>query len=109
LVAKESASWVGILEGIPGENLYSNGALPAAPIEPEAELLEGYYTHPEFFLMPRRIYEGKVNFPEDFTDPIRLFTLFYPREYVEILVRSTNKYVEQEMELERRGNSELFF
>jgi hypothetical protein len=109
LVAKESASWVGILEGTLGENPYSNGALPAAPIEPEAESLEGYYTHPEFSPMPRRIHEGKVNLPEDLTDPIRLFTLFYPREHVETLVRSTNKYAEEEMELERREDSELPF
>jgi hypothetical protein len=59
--------------------------------------------------MPRRIYERKVNLPEDFTNLIHLFTLFYPRKYVETFVRSTNKYAEKEIKLERRRDSELFF
>jgi len=57
--------------------------------------------------MPRRIHEEKVNLPEDLTDPIRLFTLFYPHSLVETFVRATNKYAEEEIELERRGVSEL--
>ena len=110
LVAKEYASWDDIpLEGAPGENPYTEGILPAAPLDPEAESMEGYYAHPEFSPMPRRIHKGQVNLPEDLTDPIDLFTLFYPREHIEIFVHSTNKYAEEKMELERRGDSELSF
>jgi hypothetical protein len=103
----QSASWEGILDGTSGENPYEEGALPAAPPEPEAENMEEYYTHPKFSPMPRAIHEGQVNLPEDLTDPLALFTLFYPREHVEIFVRSTNKYAEEERELERKGDSLL--
>jgi hypothetical protein len=85
MIAKSHASWDDPLKGIPGQNSYSSGALPAAP----------------------PIHERQVNLPEDLTDPIRLFTLFFPREHVETFVRSTNKYAEEKMELERKGDSEL--
>jgi hypothetical protein len=113
MLAKPTASWdnddnlLKSLEGIPGNNPFANGALPAAPPIPEAVTMEGYYTHPEFSPMPRRIHEGKVNLPENLTDPIRLFTFFYPHSLVETFVRATNKYAEKKIELERRGVSEL--
>jgi hypothetical protein len=108
LIAKSKASWDNLpLEGTPGKNPYADGALPAAPPIPEAESMEGYYTHPKFFLMPRRIHEGQVNLPADLTDPICLFTLFYSLEHVETFVHSTNQYAEEELKLERRGDSEL--
>jgi len=44
------------VEGVPGNNLYVDGALPAASLKPEAETLAGYYKHPEFTLMFRVIY-----------------------------------------------------
>jgi hypothetical protein len=110
MIAKPTATWDDLddsLEGIPGDNLYANGALPAAPPISEAVSMKGYYTHPKFSLMLRRIHEGKVNFPEDFTDLIRLFTLFYLYTLVETFIRATNKYAEEEAELERRGDPEL--
>jgi hypothetical protein len=113
MLAKPTANWnddnnlLKSLESIPGNNPFANGALPAAPPIPKAITMEGYYTHPEFSPMFRRIHERKVNLPEDLTDPIRLFTLFYLYSLVETFVRATNKYAEKEIELERRGVSEL--
>jgi hypothetical protein len=108
MIAKSHAFWDNSLEGIPGQNLYFSGALPAASLIPEVIFMENYYTHPKFFLISRRIHEGQVNLPEDFTDSIRLFTLFFSREHVETSVRLINKYAEEEMEFERKGDSELF-
>lgn len=109
LVAKQYASWdeadMEPLEGISGENSYADGALPAAPLEPEGVTLDGYYSHLEFTPMPRTIHEGQVNLPADLTDPLTLFTIFFSYEHVETFVRSTNKYAEEETELERRGHS----
>jgi hypothetical protein len=57
------------VEGTPGDNSYADGALPAAPLEPNAESIEGYYSHPKFEPMPRAIYQAQVNFPADLTTP----------------------------------------
>jgi hypothetical protein len=57
LVVKAYASWDDIaVEGTPGDNPYADGALPAASLEPEAEPMDGYYSYPEFTLMPRAIH-----------------------------------------------------
>jgi hypothetical protein len=114
MLAKPTASWnddnnlLGSLKDIPGNNPFANEVLPAAPPIPKAVIMKGYYTYPKFFLMPRRIHEGKVNLPKDLTDPIRLFTLFYLHSLVETFVRATNKYAKKEIELERKGASEFF-
>jgi hypothetical protein len=112
MLAKPTASWdnddlLKPLESIPDNNPFANGALPAAPPIPKAVTMKGYYTHPEFSPIPRRIHEGEVNLPGNLTDPIRLFTLFYPRSLMETFVRAINKYAEEEIELERREISEF--
>jgi hypothetical protein len=89
-----------------GESVAKN-ALPAAPLEPETETLEKYYTHPKFSPIPRRIHKRQINLPENFTDFILLFILFYPFEHVETFVYSTNQYAEEKMELERKEDSSL--
>jgi hypothetical protein len=55
--------------------------------------------------MPRIIHNGQINFPADFTDSLILFTMFFFYEHMETFVRLINKYVEKEMEFERRGYS----
>jgi hypothetical protein len=95
------------LKGIPGNNPFANKTFPATPLIPETVIMEKYYTHPEFSLMPRRIHEKRMNLPENLTDPIRLFTLFYPHSFMETFVRATNKYAKKEIKLERKKISEL--
>ncbi len=69
--------------------------------------MTGYYTYPEFSLMPRTNYEAKINLPKDLTNPLGLFTLFYPFEYMEIFVWSTNQYAEKKIKLELKKNTSL--
>jgi hypothetical protein len=108
LVAKEYASWDDTpVEGTPGDNPYADGALSAVPLEPNAESIEGYYSHPKFEPMPRAIHQAQVNLPAHLTDPLALFTMFYPQEHVKTFVRSTNEHAKEEMELERREDSSL--
>jgi len=64
------------VEGVLGDNLYANDALPAVSLKSEAETLAEYYKHPEFILMSRAIYTAQVNFPADLTDFLRLFIIF---------------------------------
>jgi hypothetical protein len=79
-------------------SLYVNGEISSAPSEPEPELLEGYYSYPEFSPMPRTNYAARVNFPEDLTLLIEFFEQFFPREQVEGFVTAINKYVRQEIQ-----------
>jgi hypothetical protein len=107
LVSKQYASWdeAGMepLKGTPGENPYADGALPPAPVDPEEVTLDKYYSHPKFTPMPRVIHERQVNLSADLTDPFTLFIMFFSYEHVETFVRSTNKYAEKKIKIERRG------
>jgi hypothetical protein len=42
--------------------------------------------------MSRDICNSKINLPNTFTNPLNLFHLFFPRENMKTLVRSTNTY-----------------
>ena len=77
---------------------YANGEIPPAPPEPEPELLEDYYSHPEFSPMPRINHAARVNLPENLTSLIELFEQFFPREQVEGFVTATNEYARQEIQ-----------
>jgi hypothetical protein len=95
------------LKNIPNNNLFANGILPAAPLIPKTVIMKKYYIYSEFFPIPRRIHEEKINLPKIFTNSIHLFTFFYLRSFIEIFVRATNKYAEKKIELKRRKISEL--
>jgi hypothetical protein len=77
---------------------YANGEIPSAPLKPEPESLEGYYSHLKFSPMPRTNHAARVNLPENLTSPIKLFAQFFPREQVEGFVTATNKYTRQEIQ-----------
>jgi hypothetical protein len=57
--------------------LFENRDLSLAPKEPDPVNIRGYYSYPEYILMPRTGKPAKVNLTEDLTDPLELFLLFY--------------------------------
>jgi hypothetical protein len=67
--------------------------------------LEDYYIYSEFFPIPRTNYIANINFPENFTALIKLFKQFFPREHIEIMIISINKYTQQI--LKKREISEM--
>jgi hypothetical protein len=78
--------------------LYANRKILSIPSESISVSAEGYYTHPEFSPISRTNYKAGVNFPEDLTSPIDLFTQFFSREQVEDFVTIINKYAIQELQ-----------
>jgi hypothetical protein len=78
------------------ENKIDLGNLSIPPNE--LELLDDndlrkYYKHPKFSPLTRNVHTAKANLPEDLTNPLDLFKLFFPHDQVKVFVKVTNAYV----------------